>query len=207
MAYSHIWAPNLHDRGSLFINEQLIIRYKGSIICIWQLNVPRKNQVWIEKDVIICTIFYTLHKYLYVSLSLTHKIIYISIKIEVHIEDIIRTKSHNTIVNIKYWFLNFHSIWYLCTIAIVSHIKLPKKGDITKMRSYIERMKSSVESQKGIIMLFKDVPLSTRRSLSQYKLYGNSALLLLNRTSLTSAITLQVIRPQQKIYQFIGLEE
>ena len=34
------------------------------------------------------------------------------------------------------------------------------------------------------LSLFKDVPLRTRRALSLYKVYGDSALLVLNRTSL-----------------------
>ena len=46
-------------------------------------------------------------------------------------------------------------------------------------------MRSSVESQKGI--MFKDVLLRTRRALSLYKVYGDSALLVLNGTSLNSA--------------------
>ena len=35
-------------------------------------------------------------------------------------------------------------------------------------------------------MLFKDVPLRTRRGLLLYKVYGDSALLVLNGTSLNS---------------------
>ena len=44
----------------------------------------------------------------------------------------------------------------------------------------------SVESQKGAISLFKDVPLRTRRALSLYKVYGDGAPLVLNETSLNS---------------------
>ena len=33
-------------------------------------------------------------------------------------------------------------------------------------------------------MLFKDVPLRTRRALSTYKVYGDSAILVLNGTAL-----------------------
>ena len=40
------------------------------------------------------------------------------------------------------------------------------------------------------LMMFKHVPLRTRRALSLYKVYGNSALLVLNRTSLNSINTL-----------------
>ena len=39
------------------------------------------------------------------------------------------------------------------------------------------------------ISIFKDVPLRTRRALSLYKVYGNSALLVLNRTSLNIIVT------------------
>ena len=42
---------------------------------------------------------------------------------------------------------------------------------------------SSVENQKGFISLFNDVTLRTRRVLSLYKVYGDSALLVLNGTS------------------------
>ena len=38
---------------------------------------------------------------------------------------------------------------------------------------------------EGRLVQFKDVPLKTRRALSLYKFYGNSALLVLNGTSLT----------------------
>ena len=48
---------------------------------------------------------------------------------------------------------------------------------------------SSFESQKGI----NAVPLRTRRALSQYKVYGNSTLLVLNETSLSSNNTLLVL--------------
>ena len=53
---------------------------------------------------------------------------------------------------------------------------------------------SSVESQKGVMItpfwfstddmlsLFKDILFRTRRALSLYKVYGNSALLVLNGT-------------------------
>ena len=37
---------------------------------------------------------------------------------------------------------------------------------------------------RRVLLQFKDVPLSTRRALSLYKVYGNSALLVLNGTSL-----------------------
>ena len=47
----------------------------------------------------------------------------------------------------------------------------------------------SIESQKGV-SIFKDVPFRTRKALSLYKVYGDSALLVLNRTSLNSASTL-----------------
>ena len=43
---------------------------------------------------------------------------------------------------------------------------------------------SSVESQKGVICNSKMFPLRTRRALLLYKVYGDSALLVLNRTSL-----------------------
>ena len=35
---------------------------------------------------------------------------------------------------------------------------------------------SSVESQKGMLSLLKDVPLRTRRALSLYNVYGDSAM-------------------------------
>ena len=44
---------------------------------------------------------------------------------------------------------------------------------------------STVESQKGAINI-QDVPFRTRAARSLYKVYGNSALLVLNRTSLYS---------------------
>ena len=42
---------------------------------------------------------------------------------------------------------------------------------------------SSVEGQKGANA---DIPLRSKRTLSLYKVYGDSALLVLNRTSLNS---------------------
>ena len=44
---------------------------------------------------------------------------------------------------------------------------------------------SSVESQKGVNAV-QDVPLRTRRALSLYKFYGDSALLVLNGASLNN---------------------
>ena len=48
-------------------------------------------------------------------------------------------------------------------------------------------------------MLFKDVPLRTRMALSLYKVYGDSALLLLNRTSLNSVNALLALSRQYNI--------
>ena len=44
----------------------------------------------------------------------------------------------------------------------------------------------SLEPECMALLQFKDVSLSTRRALSQYTLYMNSALLVLNGTSLNS---------------------
>ena len=52
------------------------------------------------------------------------------------------------------------------------------------MYMYMYMYISSVESQKGAISIFKDVPLRTRRALWLYNIYGDSALLVLNGTSL-----------------------
>ena len=52
-----------------------------------------------------------------------------------------------------------------------------------------------VKSEKDI-MLLNDVPLRTRRVLSLYKVYGNSALLVLNRTSMNSVNTLLALSRQ-----------
>ena len=46
------------------------------------------------------------------------------------------------------------------------------------------------------LLQFKDVPLRTRRALSLYKVYGNSALLVLNETSLNSINTLLALNWQ-----------
>ena len=58
----------------------------------------------------------------------------------------------------------------------------------------------SVENQKGII---KYVPLRTRRPLSLYKVYGNSALLVLNGTSLNSDSTLLALNWRCKVFMSI----
>ena len=62
---------------------------------------------------------------------------------------------------------------------------------------------SSVESQKGV-MMFKDVRLRTRRVMSLYSLWriGDSALLVLNRTSLNS---INVLLTLSWRYWFIDL--
>ena len=44
------------------------------------------------------------------------------------------------------------------------------------------------------LMMFKDAPLRTRRALSLYKVYGDSALLVLSGTSLNSVNALLALR-------------
>ena len=58
---------------------------------------------------------------------------------------------------------------------------------------------SLVKSQKGVI-LFSNVPLRTRRTLSPYNVYGNNTFLVLNRTLLYNVNVLLVL-----IRQCIGL--
>ena len=50
-------------------------------------------------------------------------------------------------------------------------------------------------------MLFKDVPLRTRRALSLYKVYGDSALLVLCGTLLNS-IFLPAVCPFIRLYTY-----
>ena len=50
------------------------------------------------------------------------------------------------------------------------------------------------------LSIFKDVPLRTRRALSLYKAYGNSALLVLNGTSLNSDNTLLALNWRYDFY-------
>ena len=62
---------------------------------------------------------------------------------------------------------------------------------------------SSVESQKGI-MIFNNVPLRTRRALSLYRVYGNSALLVLKGTLFSSVNALLVLGRCHVGMRFIG---
>ena len=65
----------------------------------------------------------------------------------------------------------------------------------TRMQTYSQPYSCTtvltVESQMGIttLSILKDVPLRTRRALSLYDVYGNSALLVFNGTSLNSDST------------------
>ena len=53
-------------------------------------------------------------------------------------------------------------------------------------------------------MLFKDVPLRTRRALLLYKVYCDSALLVLNGTSLDSVNALLALN--RTMYKFTALQ-
>ena len=59
-----------------------------------------------------------------------------------------------------------------------------------------KKKKSNLRARRAL-MLFTDVPLRTRRALSLYKVYGNSALLVLNGTSLNSDNTLLAVKYQR----------
>ena len=60
---------------------------------------------------------------------------------------------------------------------------------------------SSVESQKGVIVVRPDVLLRTKRVLLLYKVYGDSALLVLNSTSLNCNNALLALN-----WQIVGFE-
>ena len=105
---------------------------------------------------------------------------------------------YNTVI--KYYFMpvdkcalikDYLDVWYCYYWAVqlprhVIHLNLDK----AKRCKHI----SSVESQKGVItIIFNDVPLRTRRALLLYKVYGDSALLVLIVWSWNSVNALLVL--------------
>ena len=90
--------------------------------------------------------------------------------------------------------MRFHCIFHLSIMTQTSLWKnlwldfiLRKNIFLAKTLVYINIIQmSSVESQKGTLSIFWDVPLRTRRALLLYKLYGDGVLLVPNGTSLNS---------------------
>ena len=75
---------------------------------------------------------------------------------------------------------------------ITAHHPLPDVFLLRKMRG-VTRITSNFYRSVETRSMFKDVPLRTRRGLLLYKVYSNSALLVLNGTSLNGDSTLLVL--------------
>ena len=82
-----------------------------------------------------------------------------------------------------------------CLFSSVKHSFKPKQQWQPVMKTYCQ-----LRARRVLWSLFKDVPLRTRRGLLLYKVYGNSALLVLNGILLNSVNALLVLISQPRIW-------
>ena len=95
-------------------------------------------------------------------------------------------------------FLNAH-FWVYKNVTCMSGLACIKMSNHCYILLYFVSYRQ-LRARRALLN-FKDVPLRTRRALSLYKVFGDSALLVLNGTSLNSDSTLLILNWQYVLWK------